>query len=110
MNVTPPAPDRLPASPLVVANVTRPQRLQLRHMPDGSHPGVSHSLSALCDVVQGVVGEVSGSIAVCCCGHGGVEVLHTQKGILRCHISPAARSGLVSDGELSLESQAESKE
>lgn len=96
MDVTPPAPHGLPPPPLVVANVTRPQRLQLRHMSDGSHPGVLHSLSALCDVVQGVVCEVCGSIAVCCCRHGGVEVLHAQQSILRCHISPAARPRLVS--------------
>ena len=68
MNITPPASDRLPAPPLVVAHITSPQGLQLGHMPDGTHSGIPHSLGALCDIVQSVVGEVRCAIAMRSCG------------------------------------------
>ena len=51
VNITPPAPYRLPAAPLVVGNVPCPKRLQLGHMPDGSHPWIPHTPSTLRYVV-----------------------------------------------------------
>lgn len=64
MNIPPPASHRLPAPPLVVANIPSPKGLQLGHVPDGLHPWVPHASGALRDIVQSVVGEVASSIAL----------------------------------------------